>query len=410
MLSTKSVSQQNAASAALLETLDRCRTITYSCMKFGEENKISDRRGMKAFYRTLGKDLPSFFRADAIARGCAVLRSRLKSERREKGAKHGKPLKLAVYITSGFFVTAKGKLFINLGKERYEQVQLNKYMVSKLQGAKMKSLAITPFSVSIFYSKEVEDRPTETVYGFDRNEKNLTFGNRDGTVKIDLSAIPRIKQTTREIVASFRRPDVRIRKSISSKYWKRSDDRTGQILHEVLNFAVKSAMENGAAFAVEDLKGISAMYRKGNGKGKDYRFRMNGWQHGETLEMLGYKCAAEGVAVIQLSKQETRGTTRMHFRCGERLRDPERGDGRHARMLWCETCKEWVDRDENAAINQADRGLSRLKGLWLASSLPGTRVESNNPHAPREKGPAHEAMMGSSGGGGAPGADAGKFG
>ncbi len=56
------------------------------------------------------------------------------------------------------------------------------------------------------------------VYGVDRNEKNITFGDRERVTQVDLAKAVKIRQTTREIVGSFRRNDVRIRRNLARKY------------------------------------------------------------------------------------------------------------------------------------------------------------------------------------------------
>ena len=130
------------------------------------------------------------------------------------------------------------------------------------------------------------------------------------------------------------------------------------------------------------------MYQKGNGKGADYRFRMNSWPYSKAYRFLDYKSDWNGVTFIPLTKAETRGSSVVHWRCGERLRDPERGDQEHARMLWCQLCKEWVDRDVDAAVVLSARGLSRFD-----SSLPLPGRAQQRPAG--EEGLAGEAMKGS---------------
>src|SRR5713226_7252355 len=95
----------------------------------------------------------------------------------------------------------------------------------------------------------------------------------------------KIRQTTGEIVGSFRRNDARIRRKLARKYWKRATRRTDQILHAATNFIVDSASTDGAALAIEDLTDIRKMYRKGNGQGKSYRFRLNSWPHWKSRHM-----------------------------------------------------------------------------------------------------------------------------
>jgi hypothetical protein len=146
-------------------------------------NGINNRKEMREFYRSLRDvDIPSYYKVGAITRGCAVLKSRAKSARRGAAAKHWKPLRPMVCITGGFFITVKGRLFVSLGHEVYEDIQLSQYVQARLSDTglvKIRSLMITPSSVSFCYSKEVEQIPVRTVYGVDRNEKNLTLGESE---------------------------------------------------------------------------------------------------------------------------------------------------------------------------------------------------------------------------------------
>jgi len=105
--------------------------------------------------------------------------------------------------------------------------------------------------------------------------------------------------------------------------------------------------------------------------------------------MLEYKSAWKGVATIPLTKSETYGSSSMHSSCGEKLHKPEKGDAVHKRMLWCQVCKIWTDRDVNAAIVLYHRGLARF-----ASSHPRPKGRSQQALKGGEKGLAGEAMKG----------------
>ncbi len=373
---TKCVAQafQNDSIDGLLRD---CLTLTYTAMNYGEENHITNRKGMKGFYRTLkGVELPSCYKVGVITRACAVLKSREKSKKRGVETRHPRPLRPMVCVISGFFITMKGRLFIPLKRDKYVDVLLNHHVQERLEGKKFRSLTITPDSLSFCYSEEIEPTPVKTVYGVDRNEKNLTFGNTDGVVQLNMSEAVRIRQTTREIVGSFKRNDVRVRRKLASKYWKRASHRTNQMLHAATNLIVDTAVKEGAAIALEDLTDIRRMYQKGNKQGSDYRFRLNSWPHWKARQMLEYKSAWNGVTVIPLTKSETHGSSSVHSACGEKLRRPEKGDAVHRRMLWCQACKVWTDRDVNAAIVLSQRGLARF-----ASSLPRPegRSQRTNP-------------------------------
>ena len=227
-------------------------------------------------------------------------------------------------------------------------------------GWQVRSLTITPESLSFCYSEDVEPNAVKRVYGVDRNEKNLTFGDRERVTHVDMAGVVKIRQTTREVVGSFKRNDARIRRKLARKYWRRANHRTDQMLHAAANYVVDDAEKNRAALAVEDLTGIRRLYRRGNGQGADYRFRLNSWPHRRAKRMLEYKAAWKGVTVIQLTKSETYRSSSTCSTCGERLRNPAKGDAEHGRMLWCQRCEGWIDRDVCAALNLSTRGRSRL--------------------------------------------------
>jgi len=353
---------------------------------------------MKGFYQTLrNSKLPSCYKLASITRACTVIQSRKKSEKRDVKLSYPRALRPSVCIISGFFMTVKGRLFIPLRRDRYFDIQLNRHTLKKLNDKKVRSLTITLHSLSLCYSEEIEPTPILRVYGVDRNEKNITFGDRERVTCVDMAKLVKIRQTTREIVQSFKRDDVRIRRKLARKYWKRANHRTDQILHAATNFILDSAAKDGAALALEDLTGIRKMYRRGNGQGVNYRFRLNSWPHWKAKRMLEYKSVWKGVSIIPLTKSETYGSSSICPTCGERLRSPERGDAEHARMLWCQRCKVWMDRDVVAALNLSTRGRSRF-----ARSLSRPREEESRPQqgdsassAPiEEKGLAGEAVKG----------------
>jgi hypothetical protein len=180
---------------------------------------------MKGFYRSL-KDvvLPSCYKVAVITRACAVLESRRKSETRGRRVKQPKALRQMVCITSGFFITMKGRLFVQLRKRNeYADVLLNTHVQQRLEGKKLRSLTITPDSLSLCYSEEVESN-----------------------------------------------------------------------------------------------------------------------------------------TVIPLTRAETYGSSSKCASCGERLHNLAEGDAEHRRMLWCQRCRVWVNRDVNAAIVLSQRGRLRF--------------------------------------------------
>jgi putative transposase len=124
-----------------------------------------------------------------------------------------------------------------------------------------------------------------------------------------------------------------------AKYGKRRSERVKQVIHHVSKTVVLDAKERQAAIVFEDIKGLRKLYRKGNFQGKNFRAKMNSIPWYEIKRQVEYKAAWEGVPVVQLSKGETRGTSKSCPACGERLQG-DRFSKVHYRELWCSKCRK----------------------------------------------------------------------
>jgi len=210
--------------------------------------------------------------------------------------------------------------------------------------------------LSICISKEAPAiEPVDNV-GIDRNLENLTVGNNEQITQYDLSKAVKVAENTRSIIRSFKRNDVRIRKKIASKYGKRRANRIRQLMHHVSKAVVEKAAKERTTITFEDIRFIRRMYQSGNGQGGNYRFRLNVWSFAEIKRQIEYKATWAGVPTITLTKKETRGTSSLCPRCGERLQV-----GTFKRMLHCQKCKREMDRDVVAAMNIAYKGRSRFE-------------------------------------------------
>ncbi|MEW6604396.1 MAG: transposase [Thermoproteota archaeon] len=211
-------------------------------------------------------------------------------------------------------------------------------------------------TVSICYCKEVAEIECTMIAGVDRNLRNLTVGNNEKVMQYDLSKAVDIAENTRSIVRSFKRNDVRIRKSLAMKYGRRRQNRINQLLHHVSKQVVAKAKQERTAIAFEKLTHIRRMHRRGNYQGKNYRAKLNSWPFAEMKRQITYKAQWEGVPVIQLSTSQTRGTSQRCPRCGKRLQE----DRLRRRELYCQHCKKWFDRDVVAAMNIAKKSAAEV--------------------------------------------------
>lgn len=364
MLARKSVKQSYHPPPHVLNLMQDFRQMVNDCIRIGLANGISSLKRLSLLsYRNLkGYPLPSYYKLCAISKAAGILASRKKSIRR--GYPTRDPYMKKPILTSCYgFKVEDGILKIPLGEKHFEEIPLNGHTLNVLSDAKLRvnSFTLTDRALSLCISKEIEEmKEMVSTIGIDRNLGNLAVGNEEGVDYHDISKVVKIAENTRQIMASFKRADVRIRGVIDSKYGRRWSNRVKQILHHISKAVVEEAKRNKSALVFEDIKHIRRLYRRGNGQGRDYRGRMNSWPFGEIKRQIEYKAAWEGVPVIHLTKGETRGTSLRCIRCGERLQGALREDIRHGRELWCEKCGSWFDRDMVVVVNISRRGLLRF--------------------------------------------------
>jgi putative transposase len=302
-------------------------------------------------------DSPSCYKLCAISRAAGILAARKKSVRR--GFTTKTPYAVRQQLVSCYsFKIRKGLLEIPVARGRRFAIPLTSHTLQIISqpGVKVRSFTLTQNRLSLCIARDTPMIECRSTVGVDRNLRNLTVGNDQQTRYYDLSKCVRIANTTVRIVASFTRNDDRIRTAIASMYGQRRTARTGHLLHNATKTIVAVAVQRKTAIVLENIEGIRSLYRKGNGQGRSYRGRMNGWSFGEAQRQIEYKARWVGLPVIRLSRRETRGSSVSCPRCGERLQS----DKRLKRKLWCRKCRIVMDRDMVAAINLARRGRVRF--------------------------------------------------
>jgi putative transposase len=323
-------------------------------------------------------DSPSCYKLCAISRAAGILAARRKSIRR--GFTTRTPYAFRQHLVSCYgFKIKNGYLHIPVSRGKRFSIPLTRHTLEVISRpeVKVRSFTLTQNRLSLCIARDVPLLQCNSTVGVDHNLRNLTAGNDQDTRHYDLSNCVRIAKTTVRIVASFTRDDDRIRTGLASRYGQRRTDRTGHILHDATKTIVAVAVQRREAIVFENIEGIRSLYRRGNGQGRKYRGRMNGWSFGEAQRQIEYKARWVGLPIIRLSRRETRGSSVTCPRCGERLQS----DKRLERKLWCGKCRIVMDRDMVAAVNLARRGRVRF-----ARSRPPIPIEA--------QGRAGEAMKG----------------
>ena len=294
------------------DLMEEFREMVNDCIRNGlENNVITNIKLAKLCYHSLKKyDIPSYYKVSAINKAAGILDNRRKSIKRNIMTKDPYMRKPIVTTYFGFKIE-NGALRIPVGRKAYHIIKLNNHTLQVLSdpSLRVRSFVLTKNILSIAYSKEVQDIACMNTAGIDRNFANMTVGNSQNVIQYNLSQATKIAQTTRDVMRSFKRNDVRIRRKLHSKYGRRRKNRIAQMLHRVSKTVVRSAKEERIALVFEDIRHIRRLCRKGNGQSRRHHANMNdGWSFAEIRRQLEYKARWEGLAVIQLSCVETRGT------------------------------------------------------------------------------------------------------
>ena len=380
MLAVKSVWQYYVPSRETLVMLDVFKRMVNDSIRIGLVNDVSSLRKLSllAYNQLAYYDSPSCFKLCAISRAAGILAARKKSLKR--GFPTRQPYAVRPFLASCYsFKVKNGGLEIPISREKRLSLPLTKHTLDMISrpGVEVRSFTLTRNRLSLSISHDAPRIECVSTVGVDRNLRNFTVGNENQIRHYDLSKTVRIARTTVHVVASFNRDDDRIRTGIASKYGQRRTARTGHILHNVTKMIVARALQRKEAIVFEDIHGIRCLYRKGNGQGRRYRSRMNGWSFGEAQRQIEYKARWIGLPIIRLSRRETRGSSVTCPRCGERLQS----DKRLERKLWCGKCRVVMDRDMVAAVNLARRGRVRF-------------ARSRPPIVLKAQGGANEAVKG----------------
>src|SRR2546430_2311860 len=311
LLALKSVWQHYAPTQDVLGLLEVFRRMVKESIRIGIANDVSSLRTLSLLsYTQLAQyDSPSCYKLSAISRAAGILAARKKSLKR--GFPTRTPYSVRQQLVSCYsFKTKNRELEIPIARGKRLSVPLTKHTLDIISRpmVKVRSFTLTRNRLSLSIAREAPRIECASTVGVDRNLRNLTVGNDQETRHYDLSETVRIASSTMRIVASFKRDDARIRRVIASKYGERRTARTGYLLHTTTKTIVALAVQRRHAIVLEDIRGIRALYRKGNGQGREYRGRMNGWSFGEAQRQMEYKARWTGRTIILLSGSQTSGS------------------------------------------------------------------------------------------------------
>ena len=344
---TKCVWQYHDKKDDLKPVFDYFRYCANEAIQIGIEKNITSK--FKLHYQLYHKlRLDSQFHCKYVygALECAAARLKLYKKALKKKSDVKKPYisKNHLIINNLSYKIEGDHIRIPLEPAKYLFIRLTRYVCEKINGKKLGNVVISNDKIIISYSKDVLEQKPANFIGIDRNLNNITtYDSKGKCIVHDLSKTQRIITSYSTVKSKFRRNDVRIRKKLFQKYGKLQKNR----VHNIIHCTSKKIVSQNAGIIMENIKGISKLYRKRNGQGKKYRQKMNSWSFYEIQRQIEYKARWLGLPVKYVNAG---GTSTMCAICGSKLVSEEH------RKMSCSLCKSSVDRDANAACNILLRG------------------------------------------------------
>ena len=353
-VAVKFVKQNYTPSEQMLDLLNDFRLMVNDCIRIGLKENVTSLKSLslKAYHQLSNYQVPSYYRLCAISAAVGVLKNYRKASRKKSDVKTPYARRLMLTTCYGFKIKDGKQLRLSVRPHRYEYIQLNQHtkdVLSAEPGLTVRSVCLTASTLRISYSKQIDaiEKPAGLL-GIDRNLDNITVATSSGEdIRFDLSKATEIKAKYRDVKSHFTRSDARIRHKIFGKYGEKQRNKVNQIIHNVTKQVMKKAKKEKLGIAMEKIKGIRKLYRKGNGQGNRYRGRINGWSYCEIQRQVEYKARWEGIPVVYV---DAWGTSSRCSICGCKTYSNEH------RQLYCPKCNISVDRDVNAARNILARG------------------------------------------------------
>jgi putative transposase len=177
-LAIKSVMQSFSPTSEILVLMETFRQMVNHCIRIGLANEVSTPKKLSSlsYPQLVEYDVISYYKSCAIFHAAGILANRKKSLKRGLNPRKPYATRLLLISCFGFKVVdnilkvpfySKGSGYDMI----YIDIPLNKHTNEILSdpSLKVRSFTLTVHSLSICYSKEVEEIECNTVQGVDRN-------------------------------------------------------------------------------------------------------------------------------------------------------------------------------------------------------------------------------------------------
>jgi putative transposase len=316
-------------------------------IRIGVEKNITSKLTLRnELYQQFKNDFHTSYINMAVFKAHALIKSYRKSLKKKSNTKRPYIYKEFLIVDSYYYKIFNEQIQIPTKPRESVVIPLNRYVSGIVSDPSLKlgNVTLTTSTLSIPFSKEVKVQKPNRYVGIDMNLDNITCFDSDEKIKVfDISSITKMKDGYRKAKSNLKRNDVRIRKKIFQKYGTKQKNKENAMLHKI---SKKLVLQNNHIM-LEKLNGIRKLYRKGNGQGKRFRFKLNSWSRYKLQQQIVYKSKWNGVDTIFVNP---RGTSSKCSICDAKIIEENR-------MIRCPKCGLHVDRDVNASRNILARGM-----------------------------------------------------
>ncbi len=273
-----------------------------NCIRIGLAENVTSLKSLspKAYRQLEQHDAMSYYKLCAISKAAGILKNYRKAKRKKQHV--DEPYAQRPQLTTCYgFKICNGNLLLPIKPKSKIRIHLNHHTLQVLSelGLTARSVTLTATTITIAYRKDVPTLESIGLMGIDRNLDNVTVADSNGSImRHNLAEAAEIKTMYREVRSHLTRNDARVRQRVYAKYGVRQRNRVRQILHRTSKQIITEAKRSRSAIVMEQLTGIRKLYRRGNGQGRNYRARMNGWSFAELQRQVEYKARWEGLPVI----------------------------------------------------------------------------------------------------------------
>ncbi|MGI0102316.1 MAG: RNA-guided endonuclease InsQ/TnpB family protein [Nitrosotalea sp.] len=347
LLAVKSIKQTHRCTE-LGKLMEEFRYMVNEAVRIGIKNNITSKLRLRnELYPMFKNGFHTSYISMAVFKAHALLKSYRKALKKRPDAKMPYVLKEFLIVDSYVYKIFYDHIQIPTRPREFVVIPLNHHTSRVISESNPKpgNVTLTPNTLSISFSKEIKTQIPTGYAGIDMNLENATCVDESGKVTvIDMSGIVSMKMKYRDVLSHFTRDDARIQKKLKQKYGRKQKDSEDTLLHQ----KSKEIASTGKQVFMENLTGIRKMYRKGNGQGTRFRFRLNSWSRFKLQNMINYKSMwHNGFPVIFVNPK---GTSSKCSICEAKVLEENR-------MVTCPRCGLHIDRDVNAARNILARGV-----------------------------------------------------